>query len=97
MEAESRIDCLPSVVLTIRFTSPFFIASTTCGLPSATFLIISTGNPAFSICLAVPCVAIILKPRSINSFAKLAMNGLSESLTLKNTDPDCGIISPAPS
>ena len=60
MDAESRIDCLPSVVLTIKFTSEFFIASTTWGLPSATFLITSTGMSLSDIDLAVPFVAIIL-------------------------------------
>ena len=39
-------------------------------------------------CLAVPLVATILNPNSRNSLAKSAIKGLSESRTLKNTEPE---------
>ena len=54
MERDSRTACLPSVVLTIRATSSFFIISTTCGRPSRTLLTRRQTMPASSSTLAVP-------------------------------------------
>ena len=96
IEAESKIDSLPSVVFITRLTSLFFIKSTILGLPSITFFIWLTLKPIFFITLAVPLVAIKLKSCSTSEGTISDKNCLSVSLTLIKTDPSFGISTPAP-
>ena len=88
IEAESLIDCVPSVVLITKSISLFNKLSTICGLPSATLLTLFTDSPSSSIKSAVPEVATILNPALIISGANFSRYFLSEFFTLINTTPD---------
>ena len=97
MEAESRIDSLPSVVLNTKLISLFFIRSTMWGRPSKTLFIFLTLNPYFSRFLAVPLVATNLNPDLVKLSAISFKWILSGFRTLKNADPFFGIFTPAAS
>src|ERR1700722_7300965 len=91
MDRDSRTACLPSVVLTMRAISSFFIISTTCGRPSRTLLTRRQTIPASSSTLAVPPVAAISKPRAMSIWASCTAAGLSRSRTLTKPRPRGGL------
>ena len=85
----------PVGVLITRSQARFSIRSTTCGEPSAIFLIDSTGIPMREIAWAVPPVATTLKPRSWNRAASWVATALSVSVTEMKTVPSSGSETPA--
>src|SRR5919202_2062607 len=85
----------PVGVLITRSTSPASIRSTTCGEPSESFLIRSTGTHIRRIACAVPPVASSSKPRSWSEAASWVAAGLSPSVTEMNTVPEAGSSAPA--
>jgi hypothetical protein len=90
-------DWAPFAVLTTSWMSPDLIASTQCGRPSSTLLMVRTGIPASLMRRAVPLVATRLKPMSISRRATPTVVVLSESRTLRKAVPASGSFTPAPS
>ena len=86
----SAIDCAPIVVFTTTAISPLISASTMCGRPSLTLLMISHGIPASRIALRGPRVATNENPSRWRWRTAGITSALSPSLTLTNTVPDCG-------
>ena len=74
---------------------PERIKSSILGLPSCTFKTSSTSIPKFNKYLAVPLVAINLKPKTISSLAISSNLFLSKSLVDKKAIPSDGTPLPA--